>query len=257
MVSVHLQKIADLQKITVDAGLVQKMNIVRDICSRVLFLRKEENIRVRMPLAKVVLCGNVDLSDEFLSIIKQEVNVKEVEILKDKLDEVATAKVVFNMKECGKVFGADFSKILQAQKKGEWKFNGENLEIAGFEVKKELFTLTYEPKDVEMKATMCENNNILVMIDTKQTEELKLEGISRDVVRIIQQTRKEKGLEISDRIETKVKSTNEFVKSAVEKYKDYIKQQTLSKELEFVASAGENSYKIDDFEFAVEIKKIG
>ena len=117
--SVHLQSFPDLKNIVVDADVVAKMDLVRDICNSALSLRKEANIRVRMPISKMTLCsGSTDLdlarelSGEFLQMIKQEINVKEVEIFSGNIDEIANCEVVLNMRECGKIFGSNLKNIL-------------------------------------------------------------------------------------------------------------------------------------------------
>ena len=264
--SVHLQSFPDLKNIVVDADVVAKMDLVRDICNSALSLRKDANIRVRMPISKMTLCsGSTDLelarelSGEFLQMIKQEINVKDVEIFSGNIDEIANCEVVLNMRECGKIFGSNLKNILAAQKNGEWKIgeNG-NLIIAGAEVDKALFKVEYKPKDGS-KAMQCALHNVLVMIDTKITHELLLEGLSRDVVRMVQQARKDNGLFISDRIETTIFSKDAIFSEVLAQWKDYIQEQTLSEKLELVSDfseAEQEMMEIDGYKFGNKIKKI-
>ena len=258
MLSVHLQNFPKLTNIVVNKDIVNKMDLVRDICNSVFSLRKEANIRVRMPLNKITLCGKFELKEDYINLIKQEVNVKNVEIYSNDINEIATKKIVLDMKECGKQFGSKLKDILLAQKQGNWKIENNKLKIADVVIDNSLFHINFEPKDGS-KAMQCSENNILVMIDTKITEELELEGLSRDVVRIIQQTRKDNGLEISNRINVKLFAEQEIFSKMLNKFEEYVKEQTLTKKLELVNNLKsinkEDIFNIDNNQFFVSIEK--
>ena len=244
MHSVHLEDFPVLKHIQVDNDIVAQMDLVRDICNAVFSLRKEANIRVRMPLLKMTICGDCELNKEYLSIIQNEVNVKEIVMYNDNIEDIATMEVVINMKECGKKFGASLKDILQAQKNGDWQIENNTLKIAGFTLDNTLFSVIYKPKDGS-KAMLCSNHNVLVMIDLNTTDELVLEGLSRDLIRLIQQTRKDNGFEIADRITTNIYTNDEVFDEILKVWGNFIKEQTLSNDI-VVKSI--NAYEGKEFE---------
>ena len=258
MQSVHLLNFPK-PSFKIDTDIVFNMDLIRNICNCVFAMRKEANIRVRMPLSKITICGNYNISDDYLNIIKQEVNVKQIDLYQGNFDEIATKEIVFDMKECGKIFGSKFKEILIAQKKCEWKIleNG-NLQIAGIEVEKALFKVNYKPLDGSF-AQQCSDYNILIILDTNMTEELILEGLSRDVVRIIQQIRKDIGLEISNMIDITINSSDDVFEKIVNVYGDFIKEQTLALHINLSKNKNVNNlkdYEIEGHSFSVEIQKL-
>ena len=255
-ISVHLQKFPKLTSIDVDREIVEKMDKVREICNCVLSLRKDANIRVRMPLKKIVICGNSNLNDEYLNLIKQEVNTKEIEIFDGNIDKIASKEVVLDMKECGKVFGSQLKDILIAQKKGDWKIVNDKLSIAGLEIDKNLFSIKYSSKDGK-KVMQCKSFNLLVMIDTGQTEELIIEGLARDIVRIIQQTRKDNNFEISDRIDAIINTKDKIFDTVLKTWKAYIREQTLADNININnnEASGKNIFNIEKYTFSIDIKR--
>lgn len=257
MLSVHLQKFPTLTSIEIDNDIVKKMDKVREICNCVSSLRKEANIRVRMPLKKITICGNSDLDSEYLELIKQEVNTKEIELFTDNLDKIAKKEVVLNMKECGKIFGSQLKNILIAQKNGEWKIVGDELYIADVKMNNELFTVTYRSNDGK-KIMACKSFNLLVMIDEEKTQDLIIEGLARDVVRIIQQTRKDNGFEISDRIHVILNTKDEIFKDVLLYWKDYICEQTLADNIKISEDLKNdaNVFNVDEYKFSVNVEKV-
>ena len=258
MNSVHLQDFPRTDNIMFDGKIVEKMDLIRDICNSAFSLSKDANIRVRMPLPRIIVCGkNIELEEEYVELLKQEINVKNVELYTDDIEKIATKEVVLNMKECGKIFGSKLKDILQAQKKGNWKIENGILKIADCEIDSEIYNVVYTPKN-GTKAMQCNNNDVLVMIDTNITDELKIEGLSRDVIRIIQQTRKDIGLEISDRIKVEVYSSDNIFEDMLKKWENFIKEQTLSNDIVFKDSLlnQQNVVEIDGNKFAVKVVKI-
>ena len=256
--SVHLQ---DFPKVSfpVNIGIVEKMDKVREICNAVFSLRKDANIRVRMPLKKVLLFGDFGLNEEYISIIKQEVNAKELSSYEGDISNVADKEVVLNLKECGKIFGSKLKHILEAQKTGNWKIENGKLLIADIEIEPNLFEVVYRKKDGQ-KTFYIREFNLLVAIEASNEKEFITEGLARDVIRIIQQTRKDNGLEISDRIIVKLYTDNEIFKDVMAVFAEYIKEQTLANDVELVnnfAGIEENSkYEIDGYSFAVNVLKM-
>ena len=253
--SVHLQTFPK-PNIGVSSDIVNNMDKVRDVCNCVFSLRKDANIRVRMPLKKITICGQSDLDNAYLEIIKQEVNAKEIDIFNDNIDNIATKEIVLNMKECGKLFGSQLKNILQAQKEGNWIIDNDKLKISGFELDKELYNIVYKSKTGE-KIMPCRSFNLLVMIDTTQTIELIMEGLARDLVRMIQQERKDQRLEISDRIKIVINTNDEIINNTLSNWQNYICEQTLSNNIniEKQMEDGKN-IEIDGHQLSIKVEKV-
>lgn len=254
--SVHLQNFPNLDFISINSDVVRNMDKVREICNCVLALRKEENIRVRMPLKKITICDKEAINKDYLELIKQEVNTKEIEIFSDNIEQIAEREVILNMKECGKLFGSKLKDILTAQKQKQYEIKDGKLHIAGLEINEELFKVVYKSKN-NCKILSCQSFNTLVMIDIQQDNDLIIEGFSRDFVRIIQQIRKENNYQISDRIKVIINTNDNIFNEILLKWKDYICEQTLCKHIEIQNNINQNDIKsIEEHNFSIDISKI-
>jgi isoleucyl-tRNA synthetase len=240
--SVHLAEFPVSVEKYVNKMLEGKMQKAQTISSLVLSLRKKEMIKVRQPLQKVmipVLDENQRAEIEAVSdLIKAEVNVKEI-VLLDDASGVLIKQIKPNFKALGPRFGKDIgliSKEIQGFSKEQIdkldKEGSLNIVIAGNNV-----ILTGE--DVEITSQDIEGwlvanaNGITVALDITISEELKQEGIARELVNRIQNIRKDSGFEVTDKINVQVKR-NGPLEVAVLKNVDYIKSETLTNELVFV-----------------------
>ncbi|MBG6109234.1 isoleucyl-tRNA synthetase [Flavobacterium sp. CG_9.10] len=239
--SVHLAEFPISVENYVNKMLESKMQKAQTISSLVLSLRKKEMIKVRQPLQKVmipVLDENQRAEIEAVSdLIKAEVNVKEI-VLLDDASGILVKQIKPNFKALGPRFGKDmgliskeiqgFSKeqIAQLDKEGSL-----DIVIAGNNV-----TLTLE--DVEITSQDIEgwlvanSNGITVALDITISEELKQEGIARELVNRIQNIRKDSGFEVTDKIKVQLKR-NGLLEQAILKNVDYIKSETLTNDLVF------------------------
>lgn len=248
--SVHLQDFPKMGDFEADMELIDTMDKVRAICSCALFVRDKNNLRVRLPLNGItVITSNTDEIKEFSSIIADEINVKKVDFI-DKIDDYGEKKLVLNFQKIGSKVGTKMPNLIKASKANEWKINKSSgkLKIEGFELEDDEYELKLEPK--KSNVFPVENYDILIMLDLTITKELEYEGMARDLVRTIQQLRKNVKLNVSDRIDLVVKTNYDFLKTSIEQHKDYIKEQTLSTTL--------NITKDDlncDFSFCEEIDK--
>ncbi|SEH64011.1 Isoleucyl-tRNA synthetase [Paenimyroides aquimaris] len=240
--SVHLAEFPKFDTEIVNKSLESKMEKAQIVSSLVLSLRKKEMIKVRQPLQKVmipVLDENQKAEIEAVAdLIKAEVNVKEVELLSD-ASGILVKQIKPNFKALGPRFGKEMGNIAKAiqnfsqEQIGEIEKNNEiSLEISGNVVK-----LTNE--DVEISSQDIEGwlvanaNGITVALDITITDELKKEGIARELVNRIQNIRKDSGFEVTDKIKIKMLQ-NAVVEEAVKANIDYIKAETLTESLEFV-----------------------
>ena len=256
MISVHLQIFPNLNSLVIDEEIVNTMDQVREVCNCISSLRKEANIRVRMPLKKITICGQHNFSDEYLNLIKQETNIKTIECFNNNLEEIATKEVVLNMKECGKMFGSKLKEILIAQRRNEWSIENGKLKIADYIIPNNMFSIIWKAKDGS-KTMQCEHFNLLVIIDTELTQELIIEGLARDVIRIIQQTRKDNKLAINDNINVVLHTKNKIFNEVLDVWKTYICDQTLAKNIYIDNKINDNqAFSIDEYKFSLDIEKI-
>ncbi len=230
--SVHLQDYPDVSAFPDTIRHMQQMDTIRDICNAALAIRNAQNLRVRLPLAKLTLVTQAEgFAEEYTSIIEDEVNVKHVEISKN-FDEVATLKLQIHFPVLGKRLPEKIKQIIPASKKGDWKKLADgSIEIAGEILQKEEFALLLEPKPAyKTSAQPLASNDALVILDTRVTPDLEQEGYARDLVRLIQQARKDAKLHMTDRIELRLR-VSKSLESAVQTYHDYIAEQVLAASL--------------------------
>jgi len=241
--SVHLQDFPNVSNIKDEKELISDMDMIRDICSTALSIRDKKNLRVRLPLAKLTIIGkNVSKLKKYKHIIANEINVKSVEF-KNEIGDLATLKLQLDFKKLGAKLGAKMKDVLIASKKGEWKkASNDEIEIGGIKLSKEDYSMNLVPKNTDSTGVLS-SNDALVELDINITEELKLEGLSRDIVRLIQQNRKKADLNISDKINLFISTTDELVKKAINENSEYIKEQTLSNSIEIGDKKGEHSFE--------------
>lgn len=225
--SIHLQDFPNVSTINEDAKLISDMDRVRDICNSALAVRSSENIRVRQPLSSLTVVAQHSEDIAFYKdIIEDEINVKEVKF-ENNVAAFAEHKLKINFPVLGKRLPAKVKDIIAASKQNGWKQVAGTIEIAGEALLPEEFSLQLEPKN-KKGAQALSSNDALVLLDLDITNELKIEGIARDLVRLIQQSRKEADLNITDRIALNVESSNSDVNEAVSNFNSYIADQTLA-----------------------------
>jgi isoleucyl-tRNA synthetase len=241
--SVHLQDFPNLSFLPDEKDLIASMDLVRNLCSVALSIRDNKNLRVRLPLNKLIVIGkNAERILPFSEIIAEEVNVKSIEI-KEEISELADLKLQINFKKIGAKFGNKIKEITAAAKNGDWKKSSEKeIEIAGIVLHGDDFDLKLATKNNDEKKfaiAALPTNDYLVQLDIEITKELEDEGIARDIIRAVQQNRKDANLDISDRISLKIFSNNLRILDAAKIFESYIKEQVLSDSLLCAATAGE------------------
>ena len=250
--SVHLCDFPISNKKEIDASLEDRMLIAQRLSSLVLGLRKKEKIRVRQPLARILVPV---LSEEFSNsvtdiqeLILSEVNVKSLTLIKD--DGTMLVKNIRpNFKSIGKKFGAQMKgissevaafnqdKIRQIENEKLWE-----KEIEGVLVRLELEDFEISAKDIP-GLLVASDGELTVALDITITEELHAEGIAREFVNRVQALRKEKDFDVTDRIIVQY-SSNDFIEDALEKNRTYICAEVLADVLLPLKSIPEST-KID------------
>jgi isoleucyl-tRNA synthetase len=240
--SVHLTILTKPGKEIINKDLEGKMEIAQNISSMVLSLRKKQKIRVRQPLNKIMVpVLNKDFKEKLEAIknlILSEVNVKEIEYLEADSD-ILVKKIKANFKALGPKYGKQMKAIAAAVAEFS-QADIAALERSGtyeLEIEGEKITLTTE--DVEISSQdipgwlVAFDKGLTVALDITLTEQLKEEGIARELVNRIQNLRKDKDFQVTDRINLKIQRNN-AINSAVKNNLNYICAETLASSLELV-----------------------
>ncbi len=224
--SVHLEDWPTVDGLPVDDALVDAMDTVRDACSAALSVRKAHGRRVRLPLATVTVAAPAaEALAPFTSIIRDEVNVRDV-ILTADVDAVAKRELQVVPAVLGPRLGPKTQQVIAAVKKGEWSRDGDHISVAGETLAPGEYEMRLVARPGEASAPLASGSGV-VALDVAVTEELEAEGTARDVVRAVQQARREAGLEVSDRIDL-VLGADEETKRRVEAHLDLVKGETLA-----------------------------
>ena len=240
--SVHLAEFPVCDEGLIDKELERKMEAAQTISSLVLSLRAKEKIKVRQPLQKIMVpIDSVQQKEEILAVadlIKHEVNVKEIELLEDASD-ILVKQIKPNFKVLGPRFGKDMKLVaarisqLTSEDIKKIEQNGVlEVEISGKNTTLGLADVEIISQDIE--GWLVANEGALtVALDVTISDELKGEGIARELVNRIQNLRKDSGFEVTDRIDVKIQKDENLV-NAVETNIEYIKTETLTEDLEII-----------------------
>lgn len=251
-ISVHLQDFPALDFIESDQDLIVKMDLVRNVCSVVLGIRDQKNLRVRLPLQRLSIVGrNAKELQDFKEIICDEVNVKEL-VFGDDFSDYGELKLQINFKKIGAKYGAKVKEITQAMRENNWqKIDDKTIEIAGLKLIDDEFELKLTTKNFDEKKFSImplQSNDFLVILDIELTKNLEDEGIARDIVRSIQQNRKVANLDISEKIDLEIYSSNPRILEVAKAFENYINEQVLANSLKI------SSQKISPSKFYFENK---
>ncbi|MFC4943499.1 isoleucine--tRNA ligase [Pseudonocardia sp. GCM10023141] len=198
--SVHLTDWPEADLLPHDDALVAAMDRVRQVASSALSLRKARGLRVRLPLATLTVAAtDADTLAPFADILRDEVNVKDVALTTD-VAAHGRFELAVNARACGPRLGGDTQKVIRAVKAGEWTANADgSVTAAGIPLFEGEFTQKLVAADPEETSALPGNSG-LVVLDTAVTPELAAEGTAKDVVRLVQQARRDADLDVSDRI---------------------------------------------------------
>ena len=240
--SIHLADFPVFDASYIDKSLERKMEDAQTISSLVLSLRAKEKIKVRQPLQKIMIpVENAEQKSSILAVanlIKHEVNIKEIVLLEDASD-ILVKQIKPNFKTLGPKFGKEMKLIANCirnfTKEDILKIELEGkmpIELDGKMINLELSDVEISSKDIE-GWLVANEGSITVALDVTISEELRKEGIARELINRIQNARKDSGLEVTDRIKLTVLKSEDLEESIIEN-KEYIKSETLTDELVFV-----------------------
>ncbi|MDQ3072063.1 MAG: isoleucine--tRNA ligase, partial [Bacteroidota bacterium] len=264
--SVHLSLFPVQDTSVIDKDLEERMSLAQQASSLVLSLRKKARIRVRQPLQKIMIPAlDKDMArmlEEVRDLVLSEVNVKDLLVLDEK-SNVLVKKVQPDFKKLGPKYGARMKQIHLAVQ----KLSQQDIAIYEQEGSLEINTpdgpLTLEAGEMEILSQdipgwmVASEGRLTLALDITITDELRNEGIARELVNRIQNLRKDKGLEVTDHISVRIEPHEEVV-NAVHQFKPYICSEILADELELAAdlNGGADSVELEDFTIQIQLKKI-
>ncbi len=242
--SVHLADWPEASLFPSNPGLVESMDRVQQICSTGSSLRKAANLRVRLPLQELtVVAPGADALEGFAAVVADELNLRSVRLL-----DAATAspeefgieqKLVVNARAAGPRLGKNVQQAIKGSKSGDWSVNDGVVVAGGLELEPQEYTLetvVSESADGGSASVAVLPGGGFVVLNTEVTPELAAEGLARDMVRAIQQARKDAGFNVSDRIRTTVSAAQDVV-DALEANAELVKTETLTLELEVLPAS--------------------
>ena len=261
MDSVHLEKFPVANLALVNTDLEQRMEIAQRITTIVLALRRKESLKVKQPLQTLMIPPVDDAQRQAIESVKQiflqEVNVKDVKFVEGQ--GILVKKVKCNFRTMGKKFGklmkgvaAQMDALTQEQIAQLEKDSVITINVDGQD-------LTVEAADVDIISEdipgwlVGNEGNLTVALDITLTDDLRNEGMARELVNRIQNIRKKSGLEITDRIRVQIEP-NEAATKAVEAFGDYIARQVLADEIKLESNEGQ-SVEFDEFKLNINITK--
>ena len=241
--SVHLEPWPSVEELPEDSGLVQRMDQIREAASTALRLREDAGLRVRLPLTSVTVAGkNAPELNEVADLLAEEINVHNV-ILTDEIGDFATMTLKPNGNILGPRLGSDVQKVFVAAKEGNWSFLEDNsIEIAGHILESHEYDMALEPADPTTTASL-KSNDAVVILDTKVTPELEAEGSARDLIRTIQQARKDADLEVTDRITVEVSWSPAEI-DAIKNHEPAVMAAVLANQISWLPGEAEPNVKL-------------
>ncbi|MEY3537733.1 MAG: hypothetical protein RL645_547 [Actinomycetota bacterium] len=246
--SVHLENYPSADEFPEDAALVAAMDQVRTVSSVALSLRKTNGFRVRLPLSTLtVVTKDASALQPFAEIIADELNVKAVKLVELSLDSTTEFGVIkrlnVNARAAGPRIGKSVQEAIQAAKAGDWSDVDGKVVAGGIELVEGEYTLDLvanfadgaEDKPSTDLIGILPSGGFLIL-DSAVTPELAAEGLARDVIRGVQQARKDADFDVSDRISLKLTASADVLE-AIATHAELVKSETLSLELATVEAA--------------------
>ncbi|HKY15897.1 MAG TPA: isoleucine--tRNA ligase [Microthrixaceae bacterium] len=261
--SVHLADWPDAGELVDDRELVRQMDEVRAVCSAALALREETGLRVRLPLPALTVAGSeAPALTPFRDLIADELNVKSVCL---EVDSSALGNYVLrpNAKVLGPKVGGAVQQILAAARSGEWSSNDDGtVDVAGHTLAEGEFELALQPAEGRHTAAVrmldpegrTVDLGLVVDLDTDVTPELEAEGLARDLIRLVQQLRKERDLDVTDRISLRL-TVPDRLAAAVRANESAVAGATLATSVTFVDDLA-TTLRVDGDEIGIELEVV-
>jgi len=259
--SVHVAYFPEVDETLINNQVEEKMDLVRDIVGLGRAARESVKIKVRQPLQKVLVDGTYQATiSDLVPLIKEELNVKEVEFAKN-LAEYMNFSLKPNFRELGPVLGKNmglFGKKLGELDANEWVPRVQAGEKITVDLNGEAFTASEEHVQVNIAAkegfTVNMENNVFAILDTTLNEALVHEGYAREMISRVQQLRKSNDFEMMDHIKIVYHADDAFT-AGIDAFADYVKAETLAVELVKDAGVEAEVYSLNDHDVKLYVEK--
>ncbi len=260
--SVHLTDFPTADQAMIKPALEHKINTARTLTSLVLSIRKKENLKVRQPLARILVpalnAQDAEVLESIQDILLAEVNVKALEVIAPDAG-VFVKKVRPNFKALGPKVGRHMKAVkafvtsMDSAAIDSFEANGSvSFEDAGATVTIEIADCEVVTEDIP-GMLVATGDGLTVALDAELTDALRSEGLARELVNRLQNLRKSTGLEVTDRIDITITASSEF-QQALGAFEDYVKEEVLADTLSFGATE-ENSTEVEGHEICISINK--
>ena len=263
--SIHLTDFPKSNSNNIDEELEDKMDLAQNISSLVHSLRKKHMIKVRQPLSKILVpVLNQEFKDHVSAVedlIKSEVNIKSVEFVDDE-SGILVKNVKPNFRKLGQEYGPKMKDIaakinqLTAENISELEANNSfEIELADQKVNLTLEDVEISYQDIPGWSVASEGR-VTVALDITIDEDLRKEGIARDLVNRVQNLRKDMGLEVQDKINIRIEKNDELVNAALESNREYICSETQALSLDILDTVSDgNELDMDEYKLKVKIER--
>jgi isoleucyl-tRNA synthetase len=235
--SVHLRDWPSSRELPADDDLVRTMDRVRDVCSAAHSVRKAQGLRARLPLASLTVAApDAPALEPYRELIEDEVNVKEVRLV-TAVDDVADRMLTVVFKVAAPRLGPITQQVAGAARAGDWEvLPGGRARVGPAELEPGEFELRLRPR-AENESRALPGDDGVVLLDVAVTPALEAEGVARDVVRVVQNERRARGLDVTDRIRLSVGGPDGLV-AAVVLHQDWLAEQVLAVSIDPIVVAG-------------------
>ena len=263
--SIHLTDFPKSNSNNIDEELEDKMDLAQNISSLVHSLRKKHMIKVRQPLSKILVpVLNQEFKDHVSAVedlIKSEVNIKSVEFVDDE-SGILVKNVKPNFRKLGQEYGPKMKDIaakinqLTAENISELEANNSfEIDLADQKVNLTLEDVEISYQDIPGWSVASEGR-VTVALDITIDEDLRKEGIARDLVNRVQNLRKDMGLEVQDKINIRIEKNDELVNAALESNREYICSETQALSLDILDTVSDgNELDMDEYKLKVKIER--
>ena len=233
--SVHLTDWPTLDELPAFDELVDTMDLVREVCSATLSVRKAHQRRVRLPLQSVTVAApDAERLRDFVDVIADEVNVRTVDLTTD-LGAVADEQLQLVPAKLGPRLGKDVQQVIKAHKAGDWTNVDGVVTVGGHALVEGEYRLELVASDDRASAGLA-NRPGVIALDIDVTDELEREGTARDLVRLVQQARRDADLQVSDRVALSIAGSHTWIDAATE-HREMVMAETLALELDTEVSS--------------------
>lgn len=250
--SVHLESFPEYNEVLIDSNLLSEISFIRNVISLGLSIRKQKNVPVKQPLSDITVVAN-DVQKEIVlknkEIICSELNIKNIKFVSNTKD-IAQMQLKPNARVLGPKFGREVQEIIDKAKIGDFVLDGSivlvaqkwNIDLSDCEV----VYVGIEGVDV------ASDHGVVIALNTKITNELKQEGLSREFISFVNDLRSENSLTLQDKIIVKYYTNSDFIKESIEANKNLIINNIAGNDLIFIKNQGKE-FSIDNDNIFIEI----